>query len=252
MHKASLWTRLEGLLSILGVLLIWQALSILSWIDLRFFPAPSAILENFISLLSSRDFIQDCYWSMQRLLAASAIAIPSAIAIALLIEGSSAFGRIFRPWIAILYPIPKLAVFPLLLIIFGVGESSKVAMIFIGTFFLVLISSMQGLKRILNSPYHDIVRVYRVPTKTYIFRILLQGSLPEILTGCKMGLGYGLVMVVASEFTASHKGLGVFIWNSWDQFRILDLYSGVLMISLIGILIFSALDFLAAKIARYY
>jgi ABC-type nitrate/sulfonate/bicarbonate transport system permease component len=245
----SIWL---GAASVIGVLGVWQGAADLAWIDSRFFPPPAVIFLRIFELLGGeRNFLTEVGYSLMRLFAGAVIAIPAAVATALLAETRPVAGGLLRPWIGILYPVPKLAIFPLLLILFGIGETSRIAMVAIGVFFLVLLNSMQGIRRIRCSEYYEIASVYRIPPLRLTFRILLQGALPEILSGCKMGVGYGLVMVVAAEFTASRYGLGVFIWNSWDQFRIIDLYSGIFVIGALGVVLFWMLDWIAARFARY-
>jgi len=129
-----------------------------------------------------------------------------------------------------------------LLVIFGIGDAAKIAIIAIGIFFLVLFNTTQGVKRLISLGYFNIIFIYKIPYRTKISKIIFQGALPEILNGIKMGLGYGLVMVIAGEFTISKNGIGFFMWNAWDQFRILDLYCGLVVISLLGYIIFIFLE----------
>jgi len=170
------------------------------------------------------------------------LAVPLAVFLGLELGLHPVAARLLNPLIAVTYPIPKLAVFPLLMVVFGIGESSKVAIIAIGIFFLVLLSTLQGCRRLFKEDYMDIVTVFRIPPGKRFFSIALRGSLPDILSGLKMGLGYGLVMVVASEFTFSEDGIGFFIWRAWDQFRVVDIYCGLTVLSLSGFLIFAAVD----------
>ena len=118
----------------------------------------------------------------------------------------------------------------------------KIAIIAIGIFFLVLLSTVHGVQRLSPFGYLDIVFIYKIPFWKRLFRIIIRGALPEILNGIKMGLGYGLVMVVAGEFSVSRNGIGFFMWNAWDQFRIRDLYCGLIILSLLGLFIFIVLD----------
>ncbi len=80
---------------------------------------------------------------------------------------------------------------------------------------------------------------------------MIKGVSPDILAGIKVGIGYGLVMVVAGEFTVSRDGIGFFMWNAWDQFRITDLYCGLFVLSLMGLIFFYTLDFIDNKLHQY-
>ncbi|HRY30108.1 MAG TPA: ABC transporter permease subunit, partial [Elusimicrobiota bacterium] len=207
------------------------------------FPPPSHILDRLWVLLRTDDtFLRGVLQSHLRLAMGALLAVPLAVFLGLELGLHPVAARLLNPLIAVTYPIPKLAVFPLLMVVFGIGESSKVAIIAIGIFFLVLLSTLQGCRRLFKEDYMDIVTVFRIPPGKRFFSIALRGSLPDILSGLKMGLGYGLVMVVASEFTFSEDGIGFFIWRAWDQFRVVDIYCGLTVLSLSGFLIFAAVD----------
>ena len=242
---------LQSLTSVLLVLGLWEAAAAAGWIDLRFFPRPTEIVRQCFEHLVYGGLLYDLRISLWRVAVGSLIAIPLALLVALLTELSPAAGAFARPWISFLYPMPKLAVFPLFLLFLGLGEASKVALVGVGVFFLVLLSAGQGLRRVLASEYYDVALVYRVPLWPRITKVLLRGAMPEIVNGIKLGLGYALVMVIAAEFTASERGIGVFVWNAWDGFRILDLYSGLLLVGVVGWVIFFVSGRLERAFSRY-
>jgi len=240
---------LEPLVTPLTLMALWELSSRSGWIDPAFFPPPTAVLIRLAELLfQDAGFRQHLSDSGYRLVAAVLIAAPAAVALGVASELNALLGRLLRPLVALTYPLPKLALFPLLLVILGVGDGSKIALIAIGVFFLVLINTAKGVRGVLRSGYLDITRVYRVPRHTVIHQVILKGAFPDILIGLKAGIGYGLVMVVASEYTVSRTGIGVFIWNAWDQFRIMDIYSGIFSISLIGLAISAFFDWLEGRL----
>ena len=106
-------------------------------------------------------------------------------------------------------------------------------------------------RRLMSSGYFDIVKIYKIPYRAKLFRVLVRGTLPEILNGIKIGLGYGLVMVVAGEYTISRNGIGFFMWNAWDQFRIKDLYCGLVVLSALGLFFFFTLDSLQKRLKEF-
>ena len=116
---------------------------------------------------------------------------------------------------------------------------------------LVLLSTGQGVRRIMQGEYYDVALVYRLRLRERVIHVLLRGAVPEIVNGFKMGLGYGLVMVIAAEFTATRRGIGAFLWNAWDQFHVLDLYAGLLAVSLCGWLIFFVAARVESRFSRY-
>lgn len=229
-------------------LLVWQTLSQFSIIDPAFFPSPLSIFDRFFNLLTtSESFLQHLEKSLMRLSIALLMAVPSAIALAVMIEFNQSIKTFIQPLISILYPLPKVAIFPLLLLIFGIGDAAKIAVLFLGMFFLILLSVAQGLRRILQMGYFDIAYVYRIPKLKTMTAVAIRGVLPEIINGVKIAIGNGLILIVASEFTIADRGIGVFIWSAWDQFQIKDVYVGILTLSLISFVAFQFLEYLEKK-----
>jgi NitT/TauT family transport system permease protein len=138
--------------------------------------------------------------------------------------------------IAAIHPIPKIAIFPLILIIFGLGEISIIVVIAISAFFPALVSSMTGVRQ-LDPIYYEIGHNYGANRWNTFFRILLPGSLPMILSGIRLGLNTGLLITIAVELISSHSGLGVMIWFSWQTLRVEELYATMIVVACIGIII---------------
>lgn len=245
--KRNFWI---SLVSVVGAFALWEAGSRSGLLNPMFFPAPSSIARRLYELAFEEGFWSHLRHSAARLALGALIAIPPAITLAFAAELSPIAGRVINPWIAMTYPIPKLAVFPILLTIFGIGESPKVAIIAIGVFFLVFLATAQGTRRIVESGYLDVARVYRIPGSRSLRRVIFRGALPEILGGIKAGMGYGLVMVIAGEFTMSNQGLGVMMWNAWDQFRIVDVYCGLAVLSALGLVLFFGIDLAVHRLTK--
>ena len=230
------------------ILILWELLSRFKIISNIYFPAPASILLRFIYLLfQDPKFLNDILFSLKRLALGVIISVPSAIALGLSIGLNKRIARFLTPLISITYPIPKLSILPLLMILLGIGDASKIAIIAIGIFYLVLLNVIHGIQR-LPAVYFYIIKIYRIPFAKRIYSIILKGILPDILNGCKVGIGYGLIMVVASEFIAAKNGIGFFMWNAWDQFRIKDVYVGLAVFSLMGLAVFTLFDWLLSKL----
>jgi ABC-type nitrate/sulfonate/bicarbonate transport system permease component len=142
---------------------------------------------------------------------------------------------IVEPLIAATYPIPKSAIMPLILLIFGLGEASKIAMVAIGVFFPVAMNAVTGVLEI-NKIYLDVGRNYQA-SRWQVFRtIALPGALPFIMTGIKLGVGLGLILIAISEMLGAKSGLGYLIWNAWQILDVNVMYVGLFMIALLGFL----------------
>lgn len=230
------------------ILILWELLSRFKVTSGIYFPAPSSILSRLIYLLfQDPEFLSDILSSLKRLALGVIISVPCAIALGLSIGLNKRVSGFFTPLISLTYPIPKLSVLPLLMILLGIGDISKIAIIAIGIFYLVLLNVIHGIQG-LPAVYFYIIKIYRIPFAKKIYSIILKGILPDILHGCKVGIGYGLIMVVASEFIAAKNGIGFFMWNAWDQFRIKDVYVGLAVFSLMGLAVFASFDRILSKL----
>lgn len=182
--------------------------------------------------------------SGERYLIAIVLAVPLAIATAIFVAGSSKAKDLFYPIISLTYPLPKVAILPFLLLVFGIGDSAKIVMIALGIFYLLFINIYVGLTLELKGQLGDIVRTYQIRGVNYWYYFLFQGSYKHFLVGLKAALGYGLTMVVVSEISIAKNGIGFFIWSAWDAFRVVDLYSALFILALIGYFINAACDYL--------
>lgn len=224
----------KGLLSCLIIIGFLEILTAMGLLDKSFFPNPILIFKNTFILLSTEDLLHQTFFSLGRLGIAFCISFPLAMILALFSAHIKTFDEFLNPLIALTFPLPKVALYPLLLLIFGIDSWSKIALISIGIFYLMFINFRIGFLRILSSNYNDIIKIYPLSLKNYYLDFLIRGTLQEILTGLKLALNYGLTLVVVSEISASNNGIGYFIWKSWDQFRIINVYSGVFVLSVIG------------------
>ena len=138
--------------------------------------------------------------------------------------GLSANLRAFlKPTIAAFYPIPKIALFPLIMLLFGIGETSKWVIVAIAVFFQVLFSTLAGVVNI-DRIYLDVSENFGA-TRLQAYRtVALPGALPFIFTGLHLGLGMALIVVVIAENFGTKAGLGFMVWRSWQVFEIRDMY----------------------------
>ena len=143
---------------------------------------------------------------------------------------------LFDPLIAATYPVPKSAILPLALLIFGLGEGSKIFMVAIGVFFPVVINTTTGVLEI-NKIYLDVGQNYKASRWNTFWTIALPGALPVIMTGFKLGIGIGLVLIAVAEMVGAKSGLGYLIWSAWSTFAVEQMYVGLFVIAIIGFLI---------------
>src|SRR5579884_973032 len=225
--------RLLSLLSPVLVMGLWEALARAHLIDVRFFPAPTAILVEAWRTAHSGELWANLRISLARILVGFALGALPGVALGILMG--------LLPWVRAVYPVPKSAILPLIMLIFGIGELSKWVFIAVGVFFPVLINSMAGVLTI-DRIYLDVGRNYGARGLNFLLTIALPGALPVVFAGIKLGFGLALILVVIAEIVASHAGLGFLIWNAWQIFDVEKLYTGLILIGILGYLSSEAID----------
>jgi NitT/TauT family transport system permease protein len=225
--------RLLMVASPLALLVLWEALVHVGWIDARFFPPPSRILQQLVRLVESGELWDNTWTSLRRLFFGVLIGGIPALVIGIVMGLYRPVRALVEPLVAATYPVPKSAILPLLLLIFGLGEASKVAMVAIGMFYPVLINSMAGVMQI-NRIYLDVGKNFHA-SRGQVFRtIALPGALPFVMTGVKLGVGMGLILIAIAEMIGAKSGLGFMIWNAWEILAVETMYVGLLVIAVLG------------------
>jgi ABC-type nitrate/sulfonate/bicarbonate transport system permease component len=233
--------RIISIASPLALLLLWEIAVRAGLVDARFFPAPSRILGTLVRLAESGELWTNTWASLQRLLWGALVGMVPALVLGLLVGLYRPVRTIVEPLVAATYPVPKSAILPLILLIFGLGEASKIAMVAIGVFYPVLINAAAGVREI-DPIYLDVGRNFGA-SRWQVFRtIALPGALPLVMTGIKLGLGMGLILIAIAEMVGARSGLGYMIWNAWEVLSVETMYVGLLTIALMGFLFTLALN----------
>lgn len=238
---AALYIKIVSVLSPLTLLAVWEFLAHISMIDVRLFSSPSLIMSSFIPLFLSGELLYNTAVSVQRVLwGFFAGAIPGIfLGISM---GLSPFTRsAIEPMIAATYPIPKLALMPLILLIFGLGEISKIFTIAIGVFYLVLINTMAGVLTI-DKIYLDVAKNFGASPLAFYTTVAFPGALPMIFAGLKLGMGMALILIVAAEMSAAKAGVGWMIWRAYDMFDIEQMFAALITLSFLGYVFSLLLD----------
>jgi ABC-type nitrate/sulfonate/bicarbonate transport system permease component len=148
---------------------------------------------------------------------------------------------VLEPLVVATYPIPKSSILPLALLIFGLGEGSKVFMVALGVFFPVIINTTAGVLEI-NKIYLDVGKNFKAGRWNTFRTIAIPGALPMIMTGLRLGIGMGLVLIAIAEMVGAKSGLGYMIWNAWETFAVEQMYVGLFVIAIIGFVLTAILN----------
>ena len=227
--------RLLYLISPIGLLLIWQLLLMAGFGDRRFIPAPTDIAVRFFEMSVSGELALHVLATVWRALAGFAIGIVPAIALGLLMAMFRPVQIFIDPLIASLFPIPKIALMPLLLLAFGFGDASKVALVAIAVFFPVIINTYVGAANI-DRIYWDVAKNYGASQIVLFTRVVFFGALPMIFAGLRIALAVSFIVLVAAEFVASKNGIGYLIWNSWELLQVDIMFVGIVAVGILGLI----------------
>jgi NitT/TauT family transport system permease protein len=154
---------------------------------------------------------------------------------------------VFKPLIDATFPIPKVGLLPLVIILFGLGEASKYAIIAISAFYLIVINTAAGVRQI-ERIYLDVGRNYHAGRLMMFTDVALPGALPSILTGMKISMGVSLIIIVTAESLAAKSGIGFLIWTSWQVFEVEKMYVGLFVSAVLGFLLAVILDALEHRL----
>ncbi|HYP59670.1 MAG TPA: ABC transporter permease [Thermomicrobiales bacterium] len=231
------WELLLSLLGPLVVLGIWEFLSRTQIIDPRFWPAPTSLIDTMRQQISSGALVTNVRISLVRVLIGFMIAAVPGVIIGLAMGLYWPVRVFLMPVATAIYAIPKLAILPLMLIVFGVGESSKIAIIVVSIFFLIVLNTMSGVMGI-DPTYRDVAQNLGASRWQLFTTVAWPGALPAIFTGFRLAMGFALLVIVGTEFLDGSKrepnGIGWYIIRSWNLLKVDDLFVGLLVVAFIA------------------
>ena len=228
----------------------WELVVRLGWYTGLFFPAPSAVGAALAQ--AAADGLLWLHLSATLLRIGAGLAIGGTVGLLLGLAMGSWRGlrTVIDPLIAAVHPVPKLALFPLLIVLLGIGERSKIASVAVGAFFPMVINTTAGVRAI--SPVHvDLARNYGASTWKMFGRVLFPGSLPMILTGLRLSANVAFHATIGVEMVGSRVGLGSLLWLSWQTFRLEQLYATLTVIALVGLGLTVSLRLIARRSAPW-
>ncbi len=225
--------RILSVASPVALFVLWEIAARAHWIDVRFFPAPSSIAGTFGTLIANGTLLSNTLTTLERLAIGIVVGGVPALLIGLAMGLYRPVYAIVDPLISATYPIPKSAILPLILLVFGLGEPSKIAMVAIGMFYPVVINTAAGVREI-NGIYFDVGRNFGARGWSVFRTIAFPGALPVIMTGVKLGAGLALILIAIAEMVGAQSGLGFMIWNAWQILQVNVMYVGLITIAIIG------------------
>jgi len=247
---AARWDRAVTLGGLVAALAAWEWVARAGVISSVLFPPPSQIAASGWRLTSSGELVTDIVMTVRRVMAGVVLGGGPGWALGLLMGWSRRLRRAVDPIVAALHPVPKVALFPLLLIVFGLGETPRILAIALSTFFPTLISTLAGVRQI-DRVYFEVARNYDMPPLRVFTHVVVPGSLPQALAGLRLGLNTALLVAIAVELLSAREGLGALMWRARETLRLEELYLGLLAASLLGVLFHGSVRMLGRRLVRW-
>jgi 1,4-dihydroxy-2-naphthoate octaprenyltransferase len=224
------WLQLLSPVILLG---LWEALARAGALDVRFFSMPSEIFARLFALLQEGVLLTNTAITLRRVAVGFVLATVPAILLGVTMGVSGVMRAIFTPLVAAFYPIPKIALVPMVVLLLGIGEPAKYAVVVISVFFLVALNTAAGVRNV-DPRYFDIARNNGARKWDLIWSVALPGALPSILTGVNLGLGFALTVIVGTELLLPQGGLGAMIWAAYQVYDIPTIFAALIVVALLG------------------
>ena len=235
------WLRLSsgallGLLLPVALLVLWETAALRDWINTLFYPAPSVVLQRSWHQLLDGDILRDAQVTSKRLALGFFFGATPAIFIGLAAGLMRPLRMALYPLATALYVVPRIAMLPLVLVAFSIGDPARVFMVAFSVFFIVFFSALAGAEQV-DRTHLDVAHAFGAGRLRQIATVLLPGALPALLSGLQLAMGFALIVIIGTEFMASNSGLGARIWRSYQIFDFPSMYAGILAVTILGVII---------------
>ena len=238
-HRAAFLARPEHralrVVALLALLAAWEGIARAGWVPVLFLPSPIGVLVEAAEMLRSGELIGHLVSSLSRLLLGFAIGAALGVAAGVAVGFFAVAEAVGTPVIAATFPIPKIALLPLLILWLGLGEPSKVAVIALGVFFPMAINTFTGVRQ--ADPL--LVRAavaFGAGRWSVIRKVVLPSALPMIFAGLRLGAGTALLLLVAAEMIAVESGIGFLVLHAGNLMQTTKLMVGIVVLSLLGVI----------------
>ena len=242
--------RAVRVLALLGFVVLWELITRTGWVSPLFLPSPLGVVEELIDMARSGLLFVHLGVSLKRLLLGFGVGAALGISVGISVGFFSLADAMVQPLIAATFPIPKIALLPLLILWLGIGEASKVAVVALGVFFPMAINTYAGVRQ--ADPL--LVRAavsFGAGRWSVIRKVVLPSALPMVFAGLKLGAGTALLLLVAAEQIAADSGIGFLITQSGNLMETTKLMVGLVVLSLLGLLSHWGLASLERAVVRW-
>jgi len=231
-------------------LTLWETLVRIGVLQALYFPPPTAVGRRLFELFADGTYLDHGRTTLYRMAFGLVVGASLGFFLGVAMGRSQPLRRIVDPIISALYPIPKIAILPLVMIYLGIGEASKLFVIVIGAFFPMLISTLTGVVTI-PSIYFEVAANYDSGPLHLLRRVILPASLPTVLGGFRIALNSVIHITIAVEIVSAVTGLGSLVWLSWETLDVERLYATLTVIAVLGVVTTYGVNRLSRKLVPW-
>jgi ABC-type nitrate/sulfonate/bicarbonate transport system permease component len=231
----------------LAALAVWEAAVHAGILRAAFFPAPTNIASTLLSLAVGRELWLHVGTTLGRLIASFLVAALTGTSLGIAMGWWIGLRKATDPLIRLLFPIPSIAFFPVVIFYLGLSEWGLLLTAAITPFLLITVQAASAVER-LERTLLEAGRNYGATSWQLFTRVIFPAALPHLFIGYRLALGVGFIVTVAVEMVAAEQGLGGFLWHSWQILRIEEMYVGLVLIGLLGILVTYGLEALGERL----
>lgn len=240
----------ERSIALIAFAALWELLPRLGIVSTAYLSPPSQVALAIARLVDGGDVWKHLGASALRSISGLLLAVVGGVVCGFALGWFRRAERIVDPLYQLLRQVSAFALFPVFMLFLGIGESSKIAIIVWAAFWPVLLNTISGVKQV-ERVFIDCARSMGA-TQGFIFaKVVLPAALPEILTGIRLAGAYSITALVAAEMIGARSGLGFYTLNSQETFQIPDMYAGIVLLALFGLLINKSLSMLERRLLRW-
>jgi ABC-type nitrate/sulfonate/bicarbonate transport system permease component len=225
--------RLAAVGSLVGFVALWQLASSLAWVSPIFMPSPMEVAAS-LRRMAAGELWGHLGASLGRLMGGYLIGMSAGIAFGLSLGLFTVMRSAGIALVSALFPIPKIALLPLFILWFGIGEGSKIATIAFGTFFPTVIATYGAVDNVDRSLVR-MGRAFGLSSSDIVLKIVVPGAMPGILSGLRIAASIGIVLLVAAEMIGANRGIGALVLTAGNLMQTDQLVAGVAVLSVLGL-----------------
>ena len=240
---------LLGTIPIVLLVAVWQALVSFGYAPVTLLPPPGRVFLRMLQQLLTATFQQQIAATLFRLFSGFSIAVILGVTVGLAAAVNPAINAVMRPIVRVLAPLPKVALYPALLLLVGFGHQSKILLVTFDALFPILLATYYGASTVEQKLIWSAMAA-GTPRREILLKVVLPAAAPSILTGCRIGLVISCIVVFLAEMITSTDGLGHVLVTAARTFQAVDMFVPLITISLLGLILNGLLELVRSYLLR--